>query len=587
MAAPVLGAVGKSTVAGLMLALFVAALDSTVVATAMPTVAAALGGEVHYAWPMTAYLVASTVSTLLCGGLAFSFGLRRVYVAGLALFAASSVLCALAPTIEALAAFRLLQGVGGGVLEAGVFIAAAMMLEPRDRGPYLGAASAMYGIASVVGPVIGGAVAQGLSWHVIFVVNLPISIVALFLSGRCLPGRAPGAPATGFDISGSVVASLCVLSLVLAFSLAGSVFPMASPQFAVLVVLSVACAALLSRVERGKAAPTVPMGLFRRGQVVAGFASGFCVQFALMAGVSYLPRLLQEGLGMAAASSGAVLIPMTLALMAGGNASGAAFRATGRLRAIATASSAVVLAASAAFSAMSPMLAVASCATVAAALVLGVGIGMPVSNLAAQTGADPADAGRATSMAMFFRGFGGTVSVAACGILAPAATAAGTAAVAARCAWRPSPAWPRRGSSRGRSPRRRGHLSALSQPGWGCKGRPLARGRGGEPRLPRAARHCRRAHPRHEVMLDISSAFRDWPEVEGFPSASRRSMTGSPRRKSVTEGLAKRLRARRAHARRGAPEGGTAATGSIICEEKTNQPLQSQYGPRRPRQAAR
>ena len=383
MSIPATGAVGKSTVAGLMLALFVAALDSTVVATAMPTVAAALGGEAHYAWPMTAYLVASTVSTLLCGGLAFSFGLRRVYVAGLALFAASSVLCALAPTIEALAAFRLLQGVGGGVLEAGVFIAAAMMLAPRDRGPYLGAASAMYGIASVVGPVIGGAVAQGLSWHVIFVVNLPISIVALFLSGRCLPGRAPGAPVVGFDVSGSVAASLCVLSLVLAFSLAGSVFPMASPQFVALVVLSVACAALLSRVERGKAAPTVPMGLFRRGQVVAGFVSGFCVQFALMAGVSYLPRLLQEGLGMAAASSGA----------------------------------------------MSPMLAVASCAAVAAVLGLGVGIGMPVSNLAAQTGADPADAGRATSMAMFFRGFGGTVSTAACGMLAPAATAAGTAGV--------------------------------------------------------------------------------------------------------------------------------------------------------------
>lgn len=399
MSIPATGAVGKSTVAGLMLALFVAALDSTVVATAMPTVAAALGGEAHYAWPMTAYLVASTVSTLLCGGLAFSFGLWRVYVAGLALFAASSVLCALAPTIEALAAFRLLQGVGGGVLEAGVFIAAAMMLAPRDRGPYLGAASAMYGIASVVGPVIGGAVAQGLSWHVIFVVNLPISIVALFLSGRCLPGRAPGAPVVGFDVSGSVAASLCVLSLVLAFSLAGSVFPMASPQFVALVVLSVACAALLSRVERGKAAPTVPMGLFRRGQVVAGFVSGFCVQFALMAGVSYLPRLLQEGLGMAAASSGAVLIPMTLALMVGSNTSGAAFRATGRLRAI------------------------------AAVLGLGVGIGMPVSNLAAQTGADPADAGRATSMAMFFRGFGGTVSTAACGMLAPAATAAGTAGV--------------------------------------------------------------------------------------------------------------------------------------------------------------
>ena len=427
------GKVGRLTIAGLMLALFVAALDSTVVATAMPTIAGALGGEAHYAWPMTAYLAASTVSTLLCGGLAFSFGLRRVYVAGLALFTVSSVLCAVSPTIEILAAFRLLQGVGGGVLEAGVFIAAAMMLAPRDRGPYLGAASAMYGIASVVGPVVGGAVAQGLSWHVIFVVNLPISVIALVLSGRCLPGKAARDGASDFrpkfDAAGSAIASLCVLSLVAAFSLAGSAFPMASPQFVALIALFLVLAVALSRVERGKVAPVVPMGLFRRGRVVAGFASGFCVQFALMAGVTYLPRLLQEGLGMAAASSGAVLVPMTLALMVGSNSSGAVFRATGRLRAIAAVSSAVVLGAALLFSSAFPTLTVVSSAAIAAALGLGVGIGMPVSNLAAQTGAEPADAGRATSMAMFFRGFGGTVSTAACGMLAPAVTAAGTSAV--------------------------------------------------------------------------------------------------------------------------------------------------------------
>lgn len=422
-------ALGRSTAVGLMLALFVAALDSTAVATAMPTVVAALGGGARYAWPMAAYLAVSTVSTLLCGGLAFTFGLRRVYAVGLALFAASSALCAAAPTIEVLAAFRLLQGVGGGILEAGVFIAAAMMLAPRDRGPYLGAASAMYGMASVVGPVVGGVVAQVLSWHAVFVVNVPISAVALFLSGRFLPGRPAGETKVGFDVSGSVLASLCVASLSLAFGLAGDALSAGLTWFAAFAVLFFVFAGALFYVERGKAAPVVPMGLFRRGRVVAGFVSGFCVQFSLMAGVTYLPRLLQEGLGMTAASSGAVLIPMTLALMVGSNSSGAVFRATGRLRAVAVTSSAVVLGAAAAFAAMSTTLTVVSAATVAAVLGLGVGLGMPVSNLAAQTGVDSADAGRATSMAMFFRGFGGTVSAVACGVLAPAATSAGTSVV--------------------------------------------------------------------------------------------------------------------------------------------------------------
>ena len=228
---------------------------------------------------------------------------------------------------------------------------------------------------------------------------------------------------------GSAVAALCVLSLVVAFSFAGSVFPMMSPQFLVLIALFLICAVALSRVDQGKVAPVIPMGLFRRGQVVAGFISGFCVQFALMVGVTYLPRLLQEGLGMAAASSGAVLIPMTAALMVGSNASGTVFRATGRLRAIAAVSFIVVFGGSLAFSAMSSGMGIVPVAVVAAVLGLGVGVGMPVSNLAAQTGADSADAGRATSMAMFFRGFGGTVSTAMCGMLAPAVTAAGTSAV--------------------------------------------------------------------------------------------------------------------------------------------------------------
>lgn len=401
--------VGGLMMAGLMLALFIAALDSTVVATALPTISAALGGAAHYAWPMTAYLASSAVSTLLCGGLAFHFGLKRTYAFGLALFAAASALCAVAPTIEALAAFRLLQGIGGGLLEAGVFIAAAMMLPPRDRGPYLGVASAMYGVASVIGPVIGGAVAQGLSWHVIFAVNIPIAIVAFALSSSSLPGRGERSRATQFDAAGSVLASLSVLSLVAVFSLAGGAFPLASPQAAALIVLFVILTFVLYRIEAAASAPVIPMGLFGRPQVVAGFISGFCVQFALMAGVTYLPRLLQESMGVAAVSSGAL------------------FRKSGRLRAIALTSSSLVLAAATAFIVRAQGLTAPSVTLLATALGLGVGMGMPVSNLSAQTGADARDAGKATSTAMFFRGFGGTVSTAVCGMLAPVASPVGTA----------------------------------------------------------------------------------------------------------------------------------------------------------------
>ena len=418
--------VGGLMMAGLMLALFTAALDSTVVATALPTISAALGGAEHYAWPMTAYLASSTVSTLLCGGFAFHFGLKRTYAFGLALFAAASALCAVAPTIEALAAFRLLQGIGGGLLEAGVFIAAAMMLPPRDRGPYLGVASAMYGVASVIGPVIGGAVAQGLSWHVIFVVNIPIAIVAFALSSSSLPGRGERSRATQFDAAGSVLASLSVLSLVAVFSLAGDAFPLASPQAAALIVVFVILTFVLYRIEAAASAPVIPMGLFGRPRVVAGFISGFCVQFALMAGVTYLPRLLQESMGIAAASSGAALIPMTLALMLGSNVSGALFRKNGRLRALAVTSSFVILTAAAAFIVRGQSLTAPLVTLLAAALGLGVGVGMPVSNLSGQTGADARDAGKATSTAMFFRGFGGAVSTAVCGMLAPAASPAGT-----------------------------------------------------------------------------------------------------------------------------------------------------------------
>lgn len=208
----------RALLAGLMLALFVAALDSTVVATAMPAIAAGLGSSAGYAWPLTAYLLTCTVTALLAGGLVAKFGHRRMYAAGIGLFAAASVGCAASPSIGLLALWRGVEGIGGGILEAGVFIAAADLFEPRERGAYLGAASAMYGLASIAGPLLGGAIVQAASWHWIFLVNVPVGAVALVLVARHLPaglGCRPGR----FDALGAAAAAAAVTPLTLAFAL--------------------------------------------------------------------------------------------------------------------------------------------------------------------------------------------------------------------------------------------------------------------------------------------------------------------------------------------------------------------------------
>lgn len=409
----------RALLAGLMLALFVAALDSTVVATAMPAIAAGLGSSAGYAWPLTAYLLTCTVTALLAGGLVAKFGHRRMYVAGIGLFAAASVGCAASPSIGLLALWRGVEGIGGGILEAGVFIAAADLFEPRERGAYLGAASAMYGLASIAGPLLGGAIVQVASWHWIFLVNVPVGAVALVLVARHLPaglGCRPGR----FDALGAAAAAVAVTPLTLAFALSGTAFALGSAPFVALIALSVAAGAALVAVERRREGAVVPVRVMANRTVLAGLASGFAVQFALMAVVTFLPGFAQGELGLGDAQAGMALVPMTLALMAGSNAAGALFRAHGRLRANSLSGFAVIAAGAAGVAVAAQSGALVALEACVAALGLGVGIGMPTANLAAQLGSSPADMGRATSLAMFFRGFGGTVSSAVVGTMCAA-----------------------------------------------------------------------------------------------------------------------------------------------------------------------
>lgn len=399
---------------GLMLSLFIAALDATIVSTAMPKIASALSGFDRYTWPFTSYLLTCTIATLLCGGIAARVGHKRMFVAGILTFALASLGCALSNSIETLTAMRAVQGIGGGFVESGVFITVAELFEPRERGKYMGGISSMYGLASVAGPLVGGFIADTVGWHWIFLINLPISVAALILVTKFLPGKSMHAESK-FDARGAVLASATVVPLVLAFSLTGDLFAWWSTPFFGFLAVAVAFGGALVAVECLQAKPIVPVRLFGRKQVSAAFVLSFGAQFLLLAAIMFIPRFVQEALGMSSTESAYATIPMTLALIVGSNSSGRLFGRTGRMRALAVAAFVVMGAGSLALAVVGTDTSLVQIAVSSAVLGFGIGMSMPLGNIAAQTGAEPHNIGKATSMALFFRGLGGTIGTAACG----------------------------------------------------------------------------------------------------------------------------------------------------------------------------
>src|SRR6202453_2501274 len=247
--------------AALMLAILLAALDQTIVATALPTIVGDLGGLSHLSWVITAYLLATTVSTPLWGKLGDQYGRKRLFQTAIAIFLVGSAIAGLSQSMLELISFRALQGLGAGGLIIGAQAIVGDVVSPRQRGRYQGLFGAVFGVATVLGPLLGGFFVDYLSWRWVFYVNLPIGVVALFVTSAQLPSRQQKMHHV-IDYVGTILLALATTALVLFTSLGGATFPWTSAPILALASAGVLLTVMFVFVERRASEPILPLGLF-------------------------------------------------------------------------------------------------------------------------------------------------------------------------------------------------------------------------------------------------------------------------------------------------------------------------------------
>src|SRR5579859_987602 len=400
----------------LMLVVLLAALDQTIVSTALPTIVGDLGGLQHLSWVVTAYLLSSTVSGPLYGKFGDLYGRKVVIQIAIVIFLVGSALCGIAQNMAELISFRALQGFGAGGLVVVAIAVVGDIIPPRDRGRYQGIFGAVFGVATVVGPLIGGFFVDNLSWRWIFYVNLPLGAAALFVIGAVFHAPAERVEHK-IDYLGAATLAAALSAIVLFTSLGGTTYAWGSAPIIALAVIGAVMTALFVLAEQRATEPILPLELFRQRTFAVCSGVGFIIGVALFGSLTFLPLFLQIVRGRGATSSGLQLTPMMLGLLITSIGSGQLISRFGRYRPFPIVGTAVMTIGLALLAQLDPHTTVLQVSLYVVVVGLGLGMVMQVLVLAMQNDVQPRVMGVATSGAIMFRQIGGSVGIALFGAI--------------------------------------------------------------------------------------------------------------------------------------------------------------------------